>query len=317
MKYISLFIASVALLASCKPEQPEPAPEGAKGTVEIEILTPSDAPLTGTFQITGYESLPGSSVAYSGNKAAISFQADKGVSLSSTDLSITVSGEKILKPKTESINVPSLPAGQEKALSFKIHVGENMRDWRCEEQTVKGTRVLIKRSLLSNSDYETYDHMLENVPFWYINNTAYMLNGRVSMDFKEGFSEGYDCELHDYAGFEEMAAGAWLEDKKAASLSDYTLNYTFHVSAWALWNVTVCTYYTPTTQTLLAVKLDEKGNPTDEKVVLASVTRDEHEYSYGCLELPYPEAGGQYKEGNGLEGGPDDVGGTWIEVDAD
>jgi hypothetical protein len=51
--------------------------------------------------------------------------------------------------------------------------------------------------------------------------------------------------------------------------------------------------------------------------LLASVTRDEHEYSYGCLELSYPEAVGQYEEGKGLEGGPDDVGGTWIEVDAD
>ena len=33
----------------------------------------------------------------------------KGVSLSSTDLSITVSGDNTLNPKTESINVPSLP----------------------------------------------------------------------------------------------------------------------------------------------------------------------------------------------------------------
>ena len=318
MKRYFFLIALVVVCASCKREkQPEPTPEGAKGVINIEVLRPNGDPITGAFQISGYESLPGSSVAYSGNNAAVSFRADKGVSLSSTDLSITVSGENILNPKTESINVPSLPAGQEKDLSFKVYVGENSKEWRCEEQTTKGARVVVKRSLLSNSNYATYDYLLGDVSSWYVNNTAYMLTGRVSMDFKEGFSEGYDVELHDYAGFEGMAAGAWLEDKKAASLSDYTLNYTFRVSAWAMWNVVVMTYSTPKTQTLLAVKLDEKGNPTGEKVVLASVTNDEADYSYGCEELPYPKADGQYVEGKGLEGGPENAGGDIVEVHAD
>ena len=316
-RYLSL-IALVVVFASCKREpQPEPTPEGAKGVINIEVLRPNGDPMTGAFQISGYESLPGSSVAYSGNNAAVSFQAKEGVSLSSTDLSITVSGENILNPKTESINVPSLPAGQEKELSFKVYVGENINDWRCEEQTTIGSRVIVKRYLLSNSDYATYDYTLDNVHSWYVNNTAYKLTGSCVIAGMIGFNEGYDVEIHDYAGFEGMTAKEWLEDRKGASLEDLSINYTFSVSAWAMWTVVIQTYSTPKTQTLLAVKLDEKGNPTDEKVVLASVTHDQADFSYGCEELPYPKADGQYEEGKGLEGGPNNAGGDLVEVNVD
>ena len=334
-KYLPL-IALLALFVACKPEQkpepqpeqkpeekPEPIPEGARGVLSIDVLRPGGDPLTGEFRITGYESLPESKIAYSGNRATVSFQAAEGVSLPATELTLSVTGDILLFPGTDKISVPAIAAGENRDLSFQVHVGEDIRNWQFEEKKTVGERTLTGRRILDNRNYPSYDFELEgaSVLSWYVNNTAYRLSGTVAITFREGYSEGYDTETHDYAGFESIplpkdgstTVEAWLDAHKESTEMETTLNYSFHVSAWAMWNVIIQLYVEPETQSLLAVRLDGNGNPTDEKVVLASVTRNQFECSYGIEELPYPLADGEYVWDGGLEGGAGNAGGEMVD----
>ena len=326
-KFFSL-IALAGVIAACTPEQIETAfkLEGAKGTIAVEVVKLDGSAISGSFQISGYQSLPNSNVTYAANKALITFYAPESDAIAEQVLTLTASGDEIITPVSTTVTVPYLLAGQVAALSGRIRVGESVDGWyfMFDEETGEKTETI---GFLANPHYATYAYTHGDVNSWYVNNSENMLKGTVPVTYQEGYSAGRDVVFPDYAGFETVyPAGSesvvvkdWVENAKAGDLKETTVNYEFQVSAWAMWNVVVRKIVTPATQSILAVKLNEDGTaPLDEKgkplasaevYKVASVTADKYECSYGVEELPYPNAAGHYVEGHGHANGGDNAGG--------
>lgn len=325
-KFFSL-IALAGVLAACTPEQIQTAfkLDGAKGVIAVEVVKLDGAPISGQFQIAGYQSLPNSSITYEGNKALIAFYAAESTAISEQVLTLTATGDQIITPVSTTVTVPDLIAGQVVALSGRIRVGESVDGWYFmydEEAGMKSEKV----GFLANPHYATYAYTHGDVDSWYVNNSENMLMGTVPITYKEGYSAGRDVVFPDYSGFETVYPGGtetvvvkdWVENAKAGNLQEITVNYEFMVSAWAMWNVVVRQIVTPVVQSILAVKLNEDGTapvadgkPLASATVytVASVTADKYECSFGAEELPYPDAAGHYVPGNGAAHGGENAGG--------
>ena len=310
-KFFSL-IALAGVIAACTPEQIQTAFKlaGAKGTIEVEVVKLNGDPIEGQFSIAGFESLPGSNIAYSGNKATITFQAGESTAIAQQQLTLTATGEQILKPVSTAVTVPDLLAGQVAVLSARIRVGETLQGWYFSEEDESGKKE-TKIGFLTNDNYPTYAYTHDDVTSWYVNNSEYMLEGVAEIPYKDGFSAGRDVVRHDYAGWEavyidylfglsvEMTVDDWIEAMMEEDVEEGVIEYPFQVSAWGMWNIIVYQSTTPITSKLIATKLDEEGELTDETVLLASVTYDAYEFDGGFYELPYPEAAGHYQKGHG------------------
>ena len=314
-KFFSL-IALAGVIAACTPEQIQTAFKlaGAKGTIEVEVVKLSGDPIEGQFSIAGFESLPGSSIAYSGNKATITFQAGESTPIAQQQLTLTATGEQILKPVSTTVTVPDLLAGQTAMLSCKIRAGESLEGWYFYEDPVEGDAI-VKSGYLQNANYEKYSATHYDIPFWYVNNSEYILDGVAEIPYKIGNSAAYDIVKTDYAGFEEiyieslfglsekLTVSEWLdyylESYGEADIEEDVFEAPFQVSAWAMWNVYVDQATIPYDVKLYAVKLDEQGKETDEKVVLASFKLDFYDNYAGMIELAYPDAAGHYVQGHG------------------
>jgi len=330
MKKIFSLIALAGVIAACTPEQIQTAFKlaGAKGAIDVEVVKLNGDPIEGQFQIAGFDALPGSSIAYSGNKAVITFQAAEGASVALTDLTLTATGENILFPVSGKVTVPALVPGQEAKLACRIRVGETVGEWYFGEEGEAGETELVQSGLLANPHYTTFAYSHAGIESWYVNNSEFMLSGVVEVPYKEGYTAGYDVEFHDYAGFETvyvdyiwglsvpMAVKDWVEAMSAEDLEEGTAKINFKVSAWAMWNIYDEIYRTPIKARLVAIPLvkDEDGelvpseNEADKKVV-ASVSYDKFETEAGLIELPYPEAAGHYVKGQGHENGATNAGG--------
>ena len=314
-KFFSL-IALAGVIAACTPEQIQTAFKlaGAKGTIEVEVVKLNGDPIEGQFSIAGYESLPGSNIAYSGNKATITFQAGESTPIAQQQLTLTASGEQILKPVSTTVTVPDLLAGQTAMLSCKIRAGESLEGWYFYEDITEGDAI-VKTGLLENANYAKYSATHYDIPFWYVNNSEYILDGVVEIPYKYGNSAAYDIVRKDYAGFEEIyldiflglsekiAVSEWLDmyldSYGEADIEEDVFEAPFQVSAWAMWNVYVDQATIPYDVKLMAVKLDENGKETDEKIELASFKVDFYDYDAGMIELAYPDAAGHYVKGHG------------------
>ena len=310
-KFFSL-IALAGVIAACTPEQIETAFKlaGAKGTIEVEVVKLNGEALEGQFQISGYDALPNSSIAYAGNKATITFSAAESTPINLTDLTLTASGEQIVKPVSTTVTVPALLAGQVAKLNARIRVGETLQGWYFGEESEYG-ETETKIGFLANDHYATHAYTHGDITSWYVNNSEFILEGSAKIPYIDGFSAGYNVEQHDYAGWEavyvdylfglsvEMTVDEWVEAMSEEDLEEGTLDFNFQVSAWAMWNVIVYQDKTPITAKLTATKLDEEGELTEESILLASVTYDRYSIDGGLVELPYPGAAGHYEKGHG------------------
>lgn len=310
-KFFSL-IALAGVIAACTPEQIETAFKlaGAKGTIDVEVVKLNGDALEGTYKITGFEQLPGSSIAYNGNKATITFSAAESASINLTEISLTAEGEQIIKPVSTIVTVPTIYAGQVAKLSARIRVGETLQGWYFSEESEYG-ETESKIGFLANDHYATHAYTHGDITSWYVNNSEFMLSGTAQVPYIDGFSAGYNVEQHDYAGWEaiyldyifglsvETTVDEWVEAMCAEDLEEGVIDFPFQVSAWAMWNIIVYQDKTPITAKLTATKVDEEGELTDEVVLLASVTYDRYDFEGGLVELPYPGAAGHYEKGHG------------------
>ncbi|MBP5337361.1 MAG: hypothetical protein J6Y63_07640 [Bacteroidales bacterium] len=322
-KFFSL-IALVGVIAACTPEQLSTAFKlaGAAGEINVEVVKLNGDALEGSFSITGFESLPGAAISYSGNKAVITFQAAESTPLSLTDLTLTASGENILFPESTKLTVPEILAGQQTKLACKIRVGENMGDWyiTMDEEDYDYDYEI---GYLVNSHYENVAYTHDAFDQWYVNNSDLLLTGTVEVPYVYGYTAGHDFVRHDYAGFEQFeqdfmswfgmepsTIDEWIEAMSEDDLEEGVEEEEFTVSAWSYWNY-VCIqeiYYVAAR--LYAIKVVDQ-ELTDEEVDLASCKYEFFYPMWGQIEIPSPTMPGHahYEFGHGHGHGGDNAGG--------
>ena len=308
-KFFSL-IALAGVLAACTPEQIQTAfkLDGAKGVIAVEVVKLDGAPISGQFQIAGYQSLPNSSITYEGNKALIAFYAAESTAISEQVLTLTATGEQIITPVSTTVTVPDLIAGQVVTLSGLIRVGENADGWYVDVVETKG-EPSQSEGFLANDSYSTYAYSHAGISSWYVNNSENYLTGSVQIPVEVGSEPCTNFTSTDYAGFENAIA-QFKSSSEAGTLTSEVVNYDFVVSAWAMWNVYVQRSVCPVHAKLQATRLGADGERTDEVVTLAECDYVLHlETTYRAVELPYPEAAGHYVEGHGHANGGNNAGG--------
>lgn len=308
-KFFSL-IALAGVLAACTPEQIQTAfkLDGAKGVIAVEVVKLDGAPISGQFQIAGYQSLPNSSITYEGNKALIAFYAAESTAISEQVLTLTATGEQIITPVSTTVTVPDLLAGQVVTLSGLIRVGENADGWYVDVAETKGEPSRID-GFLANDSYPVYAYSHAGITSWYVNNSEYGLTGTARIPLVYGSEPCVNFTSTDYIGFENAIA-QFKNSYEAGTLTSEVVNYDFVVSAWAMWNVHVLCSVCPVHAMLRATRLGADGELTDEVVTLAECDFVSHvETTAKVVELPYPEAAGHYAAGHGHANGADNAGG--------
>ncbi len=308
-KFFSL-IALAGVIAACTPEQIQTAFKlaGAKGAIDVEVVKLNGDPIEGQFSIAGYESLPNANISYAGNKATITFSAAESKEINLIDLTLTVSGDEIVRPESTKISVPSILAGQEAKLYALIRVGENVDDWYVHSST-KTEEDKYEIGYLVNDAYEKMAYTHDIFDFWYVNNTENLLTGVAKIDDIYGYSACTNLVVNNYAGFENTVAG-YVENMEEDMIDVEKVDYEFIVSAWAMWNVAVVNFYDLKHSKLLATRIGADGELTDEEILLASCDYKYYWLTiYGVEELPYPNATGHYVEGHGHAHGGDNAGG--------
>ena len=325
-KFFSL-IALVGVIAACTPEQLSTAFKlaGAAGEINVEVVKLNGDALEGQFSITGFESLPGAAISYSGNKAVTTFQAAESTPLTLTDLTLTATGENILYPESTKVTVPEILAGQQTKLVCKIRVGENMGDWYItsedEEEDFE-----YEIGYLVNSHYESVAYTHSVFTQWYVNNSDLLLTGTVEVPYIYGYTAGHDFERHDYAGFEQfeyfeeyfiglgysipMTIDEWIEAMETEDIEEDTWEEEFTVSAWSYWNYVCIQEIYHHAARLYAIRVVD-GELTDEEVDLASCKYESYYPEWGQIEIPSPTMPGHahYEAGHGHGHGGDNAGG--------
>lgn len=319
-KFFSL-IALVGIIAACTPEQIQTAFKlaGASGKITVEVVKINGEAYSGTFQISGQESLAGQQTTYSGNKAEITFQfADSQAIENVINLTLTATGDGILKPASAPVIVPKVLAGGVVELACKIVVGENADGWYVYTSTDYDDDYFINGvGYLVNSHYGTYTHSssVDFGPFevpvesWYVNESDLILSGVAEVEVIDGYPEGEGID-YGIIGFENTVA-EFIDAYTYEALDNYTVEVPFQVSGWAMWNFVTVYYGTHYYTSLIANKLDADGDLTDEEVLLAEVAWDTVGTVGTPVELPYPGMPGDahYEEGHGHGHGGDNAGG--------
>lgn len=307
MKKLISLIALAGVIAACTPEQIDTAFKlaGGKVTVEVDVIDIiNGGAYSGDYTVTSNFGT------VSGNK--ITFEAAESQAVAAGNYDITVSGPKLAKDYKATYAVPAVLAGGEAVIKASVFVGEPINGWTVdtafdEKAVVESQEVFF----LANGHYPTYAYSHAGIDSWYYNNSEFMLEGTVL----------YDCSIYDwtvsnvvnkeYLGFEEIFDNllAYYDDRDVEETE-----YSFVVSAWAMWNVVQTNYRTKVPYTVFAFKdknENEKLDDGEEYLELGSFDLDEVVTALVEVhELPYPEAEGHYEEGHGRSGGASNAGGS-------
>ncbi|MCR5350910.1 MAG: hypothetical protein K6E35_00235 [Bacteroidales bacterium] len=313
-KFFSL-IALVGVIAACTPEQIKTAYklDGADGSITVKVFNLDGTAYAKDFDVKGFESLPGTTEpVYTAGQAVISFAAAESQPIAQTVLTLTVSGDEILKNKTVTVNVPNILAGGHAELYAEVVVGELSDDYYFDvvEEEADPKDYSYKYGYLVNNHYATHAHshaayesFLEiDVPIdtWYINNSDLILNGTGSFTTVEGSMAGTVKVSQAVAGFEKRIADfvAAVEEDATWEVSQ---SFDFSVSAWAMWNAVLVQRYCPVTWTLTATPIVNGEANVAGKIDLATGRFNDTDFVYNVYELPYPgmPAHAHYEHGHG------------------
>ncbi len=317
---------AVAFFA-CQPEEkkpvenkPEEKKEGAYGNITVKVLSVDGSAFADAFTIGGFEALPGSDISYTEGKAVISFKAAENQAVKQTTLNLTVKGETLLNDKGFSVSVPDIPAGEHAELTAEVAVGESADNYAFEvtSETAGEDEIKYNYGFLANDVYRNYAYHQDildpkflvkySLETWYVNDSEYILTGRVSLVGFRGVLGGKGEIVKRIAGFEsrteEFLHGVG-EDH-----GDYIQEpYEFKVPAWSMWNVIQVNRSIPQYLTLFAYPLVNGVPDKEHGIKLATGTKKEVDINCQAYDVPIPEMPERYNQGS--EYGESNAGGSF------